>query len=82
MDGNLTHIYVDKDGDGTIDETRSNTYDLNGNIIKMEWYVNYYEIQSISYYTYDSNENLIKKEIDEGGDGTIESAYIYTYDCW
>ena len=78
----FTKEYSDRDADGKIDNIRSYTYDVNGNLTKKEQDNDADgKIDNIRSYTYDANDNLTKEEQDYDTDGKVDNIRLYTYDA-
>ena len=74
FDNTRTEIEV-----GISEENYTYTYDEKGNLLSYH-YTDNNGTERSRIYTFDSNGNEIKKEVDEGSDGSIDSIYIYGYD--
>jgi hypothetical protein len=76
---------TDVTADGIKDLRATTTYDTNGNISKKSFDSNIADANnilsgSIYKYTYNDNNQLIKKEYDTNGDGNVTLAISYSYD--
>ena len=80
--GNQTKEEWDSDGDGTVDQIYTYTYDANGNQTRYEYDADADgTVDQIYTFTFDANGNLTRYENDSDGDGTSDRIYTYTYDA-
>ena len=82
--GNPLSIEIDHLGDGIIDEIETYTYTTSGKVLTYEYQrlVNPTQFQGDTRhtYTYDSFDNLVLMNVDDGMDGSFEEYFGYTYD--
>ena len=80
--GNQTKEEWDSDGDGTVDQIYTYTYDANGNRTRTEYDSDGDGTADQIYTTtYDANGNRTREEYDSDGDGTADRIETYTFDA-
>lgn len=83
--GNLITHNIDNESDNEIDLKTQYLYDLFGNVLSELIYSNIAGELILSqrvFHSYDSDQHLIKTEVDENADGVINSATHYQLDSF
>ncbi len=80
--GNQTKEEYDFDGDGTVDQIYTFTFDANGNLTRYEYDADADgTVDEIYTFTYDANGNKTRYENDSEETCTVDEITTYTYDA-